>query len=119
MAFLIDKIGKLKKNFESQDADESSIEDIKKWEKTAKRALAYQALAKHEIIREILSSYREKIASINDQLSTDENVKDSDRSLLFKEKAWRQEFINLFTSADTELEAIEKAVDDNLESANI
>ncbi|MFA4833586.1 MAG: hypothetical protein WC619_01915 [Patescibacteria group bacterium] len=114
MAFLIDKIGKLKKNFEDQGAETSSLEDINNWEKNAKRALAYQTLAKNEIIREILKDYQQKITAINESLANDENLKDSERSLLFKEKTWRQEFINLFTSADSELEAIEKEVDENL-----
>jgi hypothetical protein len=112
---IIEKIAELKSKLYGADSGDLSIVD--EWNKQVKTALITDNLQQHEGVKMIIDKVNEDIAEINDVLQTAKSseLPDVDRDRMLDIKKFYQWFLDLFTTARSQIDEISKSVDNELQ----
>jgi hypothetical protein len=113
---ILNKISKLKQHLFGTDRDDH-LEEVASWEDRAKKALLVNNLLEHEGIKIIVENVTADISALNARLQTEkaDTLPDAQRNALIDVRDYMEWFLNIFTTAKSDLIEIEKDVDNNLE----
>lgn len=111
---LLDKITQLKDYFLGKRADSQDVSVIDSWMAEAKRLLILKSLKDHDGIKFVLKIFLKDIKDINETLLTNRSLKDDERLRLMDKRALAQQYLDLFTPIDYQLEQLEQKVDSEL-----
>ncbi len=109
---LRDKLNSLKKTFKGEDP--SSYDEIIGWGKDVDKFKMISRLGNTDAVREVIADFERVVSKCNTMLTTQRKMTESERAIIFEKRDNYQYFINLFQSAERNLEDLEKRVDDNL-----
>lgn len=111
---IFEKIKKLSDQFE-KDGQEIPGE-IKDWSREAKEAQVYAHLLKFDGMDLFFKKLTKEILDINDKLSSNRNLSDSERQYLYGMKDEKLAVINFFNTKDKILNDLEEKVNAELEN---
>jgi len=109
---LRDKLEKLKGSFKGEDP--SSYDEIIGWGRDINRFKMISRLASTDAVKEVMIDFKRVVDKCNTMLTSQREMTEKERSLIFERRDNFTYFINLFKSADKNLDDLEKRVDDNL-----
>ena len=110
---LLHNLEKLKEKFFGEDT--ASLEEVRHWEATVKRAVKQHNAQKNPAIQMVIKQSRAQLAESDALLSNDPTLTEAQRHAIFeRKKAWKW-FLNLFEVPEGTIKAIKKAVEEEME----
>ena len=109
----LEQITAMRERFVKGGAYDHDIEQIESWRKTLKRAMMKLDLKKNPGIKMLLAQSLDAIKTADELLTTDKQLNDKDRAIVFLKKEFHRDFLSFFSEAAVEAAAITATVDEN------
>lgn len=108
-AEIFEKINELREVAEGRDPESLRVLDSAR--DILKKALIKQALAKHEGVAMLLTFWQRQLKAINGLLQEDDKMTEIERARYFGEKRGLERSLRFFSTADRNVEVINRSID--------
>lgn len=111
------KLAELRQRLSAGDWDQSALADVEEMERQYAEALASEGLLQHFVIADFAKLLQGEVDTMTHVLSEKEKLTAEERADIYRERAIRRRFIDLFTNGGKRLKAAANRIDAALESA--
>lgn len=114
----LERISVIRDRFVKGGALEQDIETVNGWRKEFKRALLKINLKKTPAMKMLIRRSVDAIRVADQILTTDKELPEADRKIVFLKKEYHQDFLDFFDQAEVQAAAIEAQVEDNSQAGD-